>query len=129
MSPAEQFAPAHTIAEHQYQPDGQRLGTRCTNITCDWFVDAGTPFADMLDSFGAHVVAALTNTGHEIVKLPVGIPDDDGQVWFDDRDTRVDCTGRDGRTVHVKGREVSPRGLRRESLEGLAAARMAEGGA
>ncbi|AVP71271.1 hypothetical protein [Prescottella equi] len=58
------------IASHQYKPDGQLLGTRCTHIECDWFVPASTPFTDMLTSYGEHVEAALSSAGHVIVELP-----------------------------------------------------------
>ncbi|MBM4469880.1 hypothetical protein GS982_19990 [Rhodococcus hoagii] len=51
---------ADIIASHQYKPDGQLLGTRCTHIECDWFVPASTPFTDMLTSYGEHVVEALS---------------------------------------------------------------------
>lgn len=80
------------------------------------------------EQHAAHVLAELAAVGQMIVKLPEGIPDDDGQVWFDDGDIRVDCTGRAGRTVHVKGKEVSPAQLWEESLEGLAAALCGRGG-
>ncbi|EGD24678.1 hypothetical protein [Prescottella equi] len=125
MSTAEQI-----IADHQYVPDGRMLGTRCTNVTCDWFVPAATSFADMLVSYGAHVVAALTNAGKTIVELPEGIEDDDGQVWFDDLDIRVDCTGQsrpydvwvDDERLWYVGR------AKRRAAALLAAARVAEGG-
>ncbi|NKS97476.1 hypothetical protein GTA09_20315 [Rhodococcus hoagii] len=78
----------------------------------------------------AHVVAALTNAGKTIVELPEGIPDDDGQVWFDEFDVRVDCTGTTRPyEVWVGGRSRSAAGLEHQAAEYLAAARVAEGGA
>jgi hypothetical protein len=67
---AEPITLYQVIANHQFRPDGQRRGTRCTHIDCDWFVDADTSFVDMLDSYAAHVVAALTNAGKVIVSKP-----------------------------------------------------------
>ncbi|NKS14644.1 hypothetical protein GS580_27675 [Rhodococcus hoagii] len=76
MSTAEQI-----IAEHRVKPYLTRIQCRC-----------GEMFASY-EQHAAHVVAALTNAGKTIVELPAGIEDDDGQVWFDDLDIRVDCTG------------------------------------
>ncbi|NKW34834.1 hypothetical protein GS942_23380 [Rhodococcus hoagii] len=80
-------------------------------------------------AYAAHVVAALTNAGHVIVELPEGTPDDDGQVWFDEFDVRVDCTGTSRpHDVWVGGRSRSAAGLEHQAAEYLAAARVAEGG-
>ncbi|NKZ93738.1 hypothetical protein GS966_28865 [Rhodococcus hoagii] len=74
-------------------------------------------------------MAALTNADHVIVKLPQGIEDDDGQVWFDEFDVRVDCTGTSRPyEVWVGGRSRSAAGLEHLAAEYLAAARVAEGG-
>lgn len=61
-----------------------------------------------------------------VVELPEGEQDDDGQVWFDDYDIRVDHTGRHGAEVYLNKRPVHPSWLRRRAEEYLAAAKCAE---
>ena len=115
MSTAEQI-----IAEHQVR----EMWSRFDEVVCD----CGERFATRADH-AAHVVAALTNAGHALVELPEGIPDDDGQVWFDEFDVRVDCTGTSRPyEVWVGGRSRSAAGLEHLAAEYLAAARVAEGG-
>ncbi len=110
MSTAEQI-----IAEHRWS--ALTDACKCGDPTISWGAHA------------AHVVAALTNAGHALVELPEGIPDDDGQVWFDEFDVRVDCTGTSRPyEVWVGGRSRSAAGLEHLAAEYLAAARVAEGG-
>ncbi|MDH6284019.1 hypothetical protein M2280_005270 [Prescottella agglutinans] len=116
--------PAQIIANHQYRPDPQRLGTRCTHVDCDWFVDAGTSFCDMLDSFGAHVMEALTNAGETIVDLPeVQRPE-----WYD-AEVQIDGPGLNGARVVREGDQVSflgvPCPIRAEVVPTFAAALLA----
>lgn len=57
--------------------------------------------------------------------LPEGI-DEDGQTLFADGAIRVDNTGHWGPTVYNRGVETTPKGLRAEAMEMLAAARAVE---
>lgn len=122
--------PAQIIADHQYVPDGRMLGTRCTNITCDWFVPASTSFADMLVSYGAHVVAVLTNAGKTIVELPEAIDEDGQKVWLPAM-TEVIAGVEPGRAYvasTIGMGEYDAAKLRELAAVLLAAARVAEGG-
>ncbi|NKS56210.1 hypothetical protein GS504_01100 [Rhodococcus hoagii] len=97
---------------------------QCGGAGCDdW---AGENAADHAQHVTEKVLAAL-QADHEIVALPEGVPDDDGQTWFDDGDIRVDHTGRHGPTIHLLGTETTAQWLRRSAAQSLGAARDADG--
>ncbi|MEV0945256.1 hypothetical protein [Rhodococcus sp. NPDC049939] len=118
MSATKQITPEQAIDGHELERIGHDLG--CTG--CNW-----SALGD--ESFAAHLVRLIRETGHEIVRLPEDEGEDYyGQVWLDEGDIRVDCTGTHGRTAHINGVEVRPNYLRRTAAEFLAAARLVEEG-
>ncbi len=71
-------------------------------------------------------------TRERVIKLPEPLgPDDDGQLWLDAPDIRVDLTG--GRslecppTIHWMGKEISSAAARSTGLALLAAAELVDG--
>lgn len=62
-----------------------------------------------------------------IVKLAKGVEDDDGQVWFDDGDIRVDLSGGQA-SAWINGHEVTEKQLRAAASELLGAAAVLEKG-
>ena len=82
----------------------------------------------ILSTESLHMLAeiALTAAGYAVVELPEpDEEDDDGQVYFDDGEIRVDMTG-PSPTIWRNGREVTPTRLRAEAAALLAAANKAE---
>lgn len=83
-----------------------------------------------LEAATASVVAAIRDSGLTVIALPEGEADDDGQVWFDDFDIRVDTTGRrEDIHLYVNGEPRSPDAARHHASALLAAAQVADGGA
>ena len=106
----------------QHLPSAGFTGTTETICICGLRVDAG--------SHAAHVVAAIRDSGLTVIALPEGEADDDGQVWFDDFDIRVDTTGwREDIHLYVNGEPRSPDAARHHASALLAAAQVADGGA
>ncbi|WP_458683608.1 hypothetical protein [Prescottella equi] len=132
MTPAQIIAKAlreHVIVHRDLRrgdlaDDQDPRWVRCDGPGCDDWTGENT---DDHAQHAADMILDALQAGHEIVALPEGVPDDDGQTWFDDHDLRVDHTGRHGATIHLLDRPATAQSLRRGAAEWLAAARDATG--
>lgn len=75
----------------------------------------------------ADVVAAIRDSGYTVIALPESDgPDEDGQLWFDDSDIRVDTTGKpDDTRLYVNGEPRTPDAVYRHAVALIAAAQHA----
>ncbi|WP_275792651.1 hypothetical protein [Prescottella equi] len=112
MSTAEQIIAPHLNFE--YDSDTEEFYCLAPNCTATFEDEAG---------HAAHVVAALTNAGHEIVKLPEADEVVDGRPFWSETDIEVH------KSVIMRDQfPVTAERLRIEAGDFLAAARVAEGG-
>ncbi|QFP96176.1 hypothetical protein PP506_gp55 [Gordonia phage DobbysSock] len=117
------------IAEHQNAPLYWVSGYQA-QCSCGWSGPKRTDYTHRFSTereHAAHVAAAIRDSGLTVIALPEGEADDDGQVWFDDFDIRVDTTGRrEDIHLYVNGEPRSPDATRRHASALLAAAQVAE---
>ncbi|QIN93647.1 hypothetical protein SEA_DUMPSTERDUDE_59 [Gordonia phage DumpsterDude] len=105
---------AAKVEEWNHAKPGHRMPEMVTRTISPWTPDSGRG----------------GDSGLTVIALPEGEgPDEDGQVWFDHFDIRVDMTGRrDDTRLYVNGEPRTPSAVHQHAVALLAAAIVAGGG-